>query len=92
MKRELTKKIAELAKIQLSEEALDRFTEKVTHIIHYVEKLNALDCSHVEPTAHAMDTNAFIRRDEVVAFQDTEHIIHEAPLHESNLFKVPKVI
>lgn len=55
--------IAKLARLQLSEEEVEKFTTELTAILQYVEKLNEVNTDDVEPTAQATDLRNVLRSD-----------------------------
>ncbi len=89
-------KIAELARLELSSEEADSFTEQLGSILGYIEKLNQLDTSDVEPMSHCSTTGEdteYVRRDDVVRPSlGSEVATENAPDAEAGYFKVPKVI
>lgn len=84
--------VAELARIDLSEEAIDQFAGQIGEILDYVELLNQVPTDGVAPTSHAITlTNAF-REDKVSEASDPEVSLANAPESEDGHFVVPKVI
>jgi aspartyl-tRNA(Asn)/glutamyl-tRNA(Gln) amidotransferase subunit C len=85
-------KIAKLARLQIHESELEKFTGQMNQILEFVNRLNQLDTTGIVPTSHAIEiTNAF-REDEVVENNLREKVFESAPEHEANFFRVPKVI
>lgn len=85
-------KIAELARLKIHENELEKFTSQMNQILEFVARLNQLDTSHITPTSHAIEmTNAF-RKDEVVSSHLRDQAFASSPEHEGNFFRVPKVI
>lgn len=90
--REEVQRVAALARLQFSPEEEEVLTQQLDGILQYMEKLNRLDTSNVEPLAHVVDiVNAF-REDRVVRQQTPETLLVNAPAREKNFFKVPKII
>jgi aspartyl-tRNA(Asn)/glutamyl-tRNA(Gln) amidotransferase subunit C len=90
--REEVKRVALLARLQLSDEEESRLTEQLDNILQYMEKLGRLDTTNVEPLAHAVDiVNAF-REDRVTNEPQPESLLANAPDRENTFFKVPKII
>jgi aspartyl-tRNA(Asn)/glutamyl-tRNA(Gln) amidotransferase subunit C len=90
--RDDVKKIAELARLQIPENELEKFTGQMNQILEFVERLNSLDTGGITPTSHAIPiTNAF-REDKVVESPESTAALEQAPDQEGHLFKVPKVI
>ncbi len=84
--------IAKLAKLTFNAEELERFTRELNKIIEYVEKLNELDTSNVEPLSHTTAISNVMREDEVKPSLPVEEVLANAPQREGNFFKVPKVV
>ena len=84
--------IANLSRIALSEEEKNKLTEELGKIIEYVEKLNELDTSNVEPMAHATGLKNVFREDELGQSLSPEKALENAPDKEGNFFRVPKVV
>jgi aspartyl-tRNA(Asn)/glutamyl-tRNA(Gln) amidotransferase subunit C len=84
--------VAYLARIELSDAEKQRIASQLKDVLAYVEKLNALDVSNVEPTAHATPLSNVMRRDEVRPSIDPEKVFKNAPEHARDLFIVPKII
>lgn len=57
------KKVAHLARLQLSEEELHQYREQLSDVLAYVERLNELDLEGVPPTAHAVARQNVLRED-----------------------------
>lgn len=84
--------VARLARLTLEARELDMITGQMDAILGYVDKLNELDTTNVEPTAHAVPmTNAF-RSDELNASIGLERVMQNAPESSDGCFTVPKVI
>jgi aspartyl-tRNA(Asn)/glutamyl-tRNA(Gln) amidotransferase subunit C len=61
-------------------------------MIGFVDKLKELDTSGIEPLLHMSGNNNMLREDEVKNMLTQEEALRNAPLHDSQFFKVPKVI
>lgn len=85
-------KIAELAKLKIPEDKIERYTEDLNSILGYMEKLNELDVSDVEPLLHPLDGSNVFREDELRPSVSTEEALRNAPERTDSHFKVPKVI
>jgi len=85
--------IANLARIELTDDEVTRFDSQLSQILKYVEKLKELDVSEVEPTAHAYPIFDIVREDIADDKSFTaEEALSNAPAHTQNQFKVPKVM
>ena len=84
--------VAQLARLELDDHALEQFSRQLGTILEYVEKLNQVDTQGVVPTSHAISlTNAF-RDDEGYDHLNTDEALANAPDKDQGGFLVPKVI
>lgn len=89
---EEVEKVAELARIALTEEEKKQLSIDLSNILNYVEKINELDTSNVEPTAHILDIHNVYREDETKESMDIDDIMNLAPKAQDNFIVVPKVL
>ncbi len=85
-------KVSELARLEVKEEELDKFTEQLGNILEYIEQLNELDTNNVEPTSHVLNIATPLREDKVVEWLNIEEVLQNAPETEDDFFVVPQVI
>lgn len=85
-------KIARLARLRLHAADVEKFSSQLSSILTYVEKLNQLDTSKIEATAHAVEIPTPFRADITARYTDQELSLNNAPARDGNFFKVPKVI
>lgn len=90
--KELVIHIAELAQLKLKEEEIEKFREELNQILEYVDKLNEIDISNVEPLSHPLPTKNIFRDDKVKKSVPREEALKNAPDATEEFFKVPKVI
>ena len=90
--RETVRHIALLARLELSEQEEEQFTEQLGHILDHFEKLAGLDTSAVEPTATVVKMLAAYRDDVVTNPPAAEELRANAPARDGDFFKVPKII
>ena len=90
--KKLVKHIANLARLELKPEEEEIFSEQLTKILTYVEKLNEIDTEKVEPTAHVLPINNVMRKDEETPSLPVEKVLGNAPDKAKDFFKVPKII
>jgi aspartyl-tRNA(Asn)/glutamyl-tRNA(Gln) amidotransferase subunit C len=84
--------IAHLARLELTPEEEATFAATLDHILSHFEKLQQLDTSAVEPTAHVVDLEGPLRDDVVTNAPAVEALLANAPLRDGPFFKVPKII
>ena len=85
-------KIAHLARLGIKAEDIPGYTRNLTDILAFVEQLNSVDTSGVEPLAHPFEAAQRLRPDEVTESDNREHFQQVAPETESGLYLVPQVI
>ncbi|MBZ4646779.1 MAG: glutamyl-tRNA(Gln) and/or aspartyl-tRNA(Asn) amidotransferase, subunit [Clostridia bacterium] len=90
--KEQVEHVANLARLNLTEDEKERLTGEMENIIAFADKLNELDTSGVEPTAHAIPIQNVFREDIVGPSYDREKILANAPSREDGCFKVPKIV
>ena len=81
--------VARLARLELTEEEVERFTEQLSAILEAVAKVSELDLSEVEPTAHPLDVVNVWAADEPRPSLPHEEALANAPDGEAGFFKVP---
>jgi aspartyl-tRNA(Asn)/glutamyl-tRNA(Gln) amidotransferase subunit C len=89
-------KVAQLAHLELGEEELKHLGPQISEIINYVEQLNELDTTNIEPaigglTAEGAQTDSS-RADEIAGSLGQQAALAEAPDAASGHFRVPKVL
>ena len=89
---ELIDKLANLARLDISEEEKPGIRNDLQRMIAFVEKINELDLDGVEPLLHMSNARLSLRNDEVRGSISREQALKNAPLHDDLFFKVPKVI
>ena len=90
--REMVEYIAHLARIDLSEGDKETFREQLETILEYIDKLNELDTSEVEPMVHTLDLANVFRADEVRESLRRDAALGNAPDRSADSYKVPAVI
>jgi aspartyl-tRNA(Asn)/glutamyl-tRNA(Gln) amidotransferase subunit C len=90
--REEVAHVAHLARLTFREEEMDKFTSQLNDILLYMDKLNAVDTTGVEPMTHATVLHNAFREDEVKPSLPNEQSLANAPDPRGEFFRVPKVI
>ncbi|MBB5212776.1 Asp-tRNA(Asn)/Glu-tRNA(Gln) amidotransferase subunit GatC [Microbulbifer hydrolyticus] len=85
-------KLAELARIAISEETIDEVSTRLGDVLQLVDQLQAVNTDGVEPMAHPLDEVQVLRKDEVTEPNRREEFLALAPQTEAGLYLVPKVI
>ena len=86
------KRVARLARIAVSEEDAQRMTGELNAILGFVEQLNEVDVSGVEPMTSVTPMEMKKRQDAVTDGNKATDIVANAPATEENFFLVPKVV
>ena len=84
--------VAHLARLTLNEEELDKMTNQLDNILSYVDKLKELDTDGIVPTSHVFSVCNAFREDTVKDSLPREEALMNASQHNSEMFKVPKII
>lgn len=89
---ELIDKLANLARLEFNDEEKKEIKKDLQEMIGFIDKLNELDTTGVEPLLHMSDNINVFRDDEVAGMISREEALKNAPMHDEQFFKVPKVI
>jgi aspartyl-tRNA(Asn)/glutamyl-tRNA(Gln) amidotransferase subunit C len=84
--------VANLARIALTDEEKELFSSQLDDVLTYIEKLNTVDVSGVEPMAHAFPLTNVWGEDETVEPFSAEVALTNAPAARQNMVVVPKVV
>lgn len=84
--------IAHLSRLKPSDEEVRLFSDQLSAIVEYVEKLNELDTTGVEPTAHALPVHNVFREDVPTTPFAPDQALANAPQRDGSFFGVPKVL
>ena len=86
------KRIARLARIKVSEEEAKGLEKELSGILDWVEQLNEVDVSGVEPLTRVVPIELKKREDKVTDGESADDILKDAPMAEDGVFVVPKVV
>lgn len=89
---QLVDKLAHLSRLQFSDTEKEGIKNDLQRMIGFVEKLNELDLAGVEPLLHMSPEVNVLRDDELRGSISRGEALRNAPLHDEQFFKVPKVI
>ena len=87
--REQVLHVARLARLQLSDEEVERMIGELSHILEHVEKIEALDLEGVPPTSHVVPMTNALRADEPRDSWPREQMMEAAPAVRDDGFEVP---
>ncbi|MFI3301425.1 MAG: Asp-tRNA(Asn)/Glu-tRNA(Gln) amidotransferase subunit GatC [Candidatus Gastranaerophilales bacterium] len=83
--------VAKLARLELNEEEKELYTKQLGDVLKYVDQMNEVDTSNVEPMTQVVDFVNVMREDEVKYEQTKAELMANAPVEESGCFRVPKI-
>ena len=86
------RQVARLARLALPDDKLHKYAGQLESILHYIDKINQLDTTGVEPMAHALPVKNVLRPDLAEPALPLENVLQNAPETDGAFFKVPKVI
>ncbi len=89
---ELIDKLADLAKLEFDATSKENIKKDLQNMIAFVEKLNELNLKGVEPIEYITDEKNVLREDVVIKSITKSDALKNAPLKDSDYFKVPKVL
>jgi aspartyl-tRNA(Asn)/glutamyl-tRNA(Gln) amidotransferase subunit C len=84
--------IAQLARLRFDEQELTAFTAQLNQILEYVEQLNELDTTAIEPTAQTAFVQPTLGEDQVQQGLSNQQLVQNAPSHLGGLITVPRVL
>jgi aspartyl-tRNA(Asn)/glutamyl-tRNA(Gln) amidotransferase subunit C len=84
--------VANLARLRFNQLEMERFTHQLNAILAYIDKLNELDTSRVEPTYHVLDLVNVFREDGIRPSLPREIALANAPERADGFFKVPRIV
>jgi len=90
--KELVKKVASIARIELSEEEVNKFTKEFTAVIDWFNELGEVDTKGVKPSYHPLKTENVFREDEVKECLSQEESLINTNHKEKGFFKGPKAV
>ena len=84
--------IARLARLELSEEEVEKFSNQLSQILDHAAIVTSVDTDGVEPLTHAVDRRNVYREDEVEKGLDREDALANAPSRENGAFRIPPIV
>lgn len=84
--------MAMLARLELSDAEVEKYTTQLNAILDYAQRLEALDTSDVQPTAHVFPLHNVFREDKVGPSMARGKIVANAPDEEDGFFRVPRIV
>jgi len=84
--------VAKLSQLDIAPEEVEMFREQLTQILDWQDKLNELDLTDMNPTAHVLEMNNVMREDETRPSLSVKEALKNAPDKEGSYFKVPRIM
>jgi aspartyl-tRNA(Asn)/glutamyl-tRNA(Gln) amidotransferase subunit C len=84
--------VAKLARLDLPEQKLQKFTQQLESILEYVAKINTVNLAGVQPMAHVLPIANVLREDLAQPGMPLDKVLQNTPETDGPFFKVPKVI
>jgi aspartyl-tRNA(Asn)/glutamyl-tRNA(Gln) amidotransferase subunit C len=84
--------VARLARLALTDDELERFTDQLGAVLEHARDVEALDTAGVPPTAHPLPLRNILRDDVVVPSLDRDEVLAQAPDTEDGFFRVPRIM
>ncbi|WP_437186846.1 Asp-tRNA(Asn)/Glu-tRNA(Gln) amidotransferase subunit GatC [Planctomicrobium sp. SH668] len=85
-------KVARLSRLKLGPQDAERYAGELGNILNYIEQLNEIDTSGVEPMAHTSDLTNVFRADEPTPSLDRAEALANAPKSNAKYFLVPQIL
>ncbi|MDP8256065.1 MAG: Asp-tRNA(Asn)/Glu-tRNA(Gln) amidotransferase subunit GatC [Candidatus Alcyoniella australis] len=92
IQRTTVHRVAELARLELSDDELDQLTADIGEVLDYVAKLESIEFGEIEPTSHPLELDARMRPDEAQPSATNEQALANAPADAQQMFLVPRII
>ncbi|WP_269622311.1 Asp-tRNA(Asn)/Glu-tRNA(Gln) amidotransferase subunit GatC [Prochlorococcus marinus] len=86
------RKVAKLARLEISEEDVSIYTSQLEKILEYVAQLDNINTDNIPPTTRAVEVVNVLREDTVTKEIDREELLNLAPEREGEFYKVPKIL
>ena len=84
--------IANLARLDLNENEVDKYIENLQDILNFANIVNNAPVEGLDITIGANEAKNVFRKDEIKIFEDNQGLLQNAPTQDQNMFKIPKVI
>lgn len=92
LSREEVKKVANLARLEITPEEEANFAIQLSSILDYFAQIEELNTDDVQPMTRAIEVVNITREDKQVTNSERENILNSAPEREDDFFRVPKIM
>ena len=89
LSREQVLHVARLARLELTDDEVERYSGELSKVLDYIEKIEELDLTDVEPTSHVVDVENALRADEPRPSWPRDDVLEAAPDPSDGGFRVP---
>jgi aspartyl-tRNA(Asn)/glutamyl-tRNA(Gln) amidotransferase subunit C len=86
------RKVAHLARLELTEAEVQAMTRQLSAIVEYVDQLRQVNTDAVEPLAHALNVSNVFREDEPAPSLPVDEALASAPQRQGDFYRVPAVL
>ena len=90
--KELVEYVAELSRIRLNPDQTEKMQKELGEVVRYMDRLNTLDTTGVEPMSHVFDVHNVLREDVIRPSCAREELLKNAPVHTEDSVVVPKTV
>jgi aspartyl-tRNA(Asn)/glutamyl-tRNA(Gln) amidotransferase subunit C len=90
--RQAVAHVARLARLDVTDDEIERFTEQLAAVLDHAQDVEALDTEGVPPTAHPLPVANVLREDVPVSSLDRDEVLAQAPAAEDGRFQVPRIL
>ena len=90
--KKMVDKLADLSKLEFDEKSQEEIIKDLNKMLAFVEKLNEIDTTDIEPLIYMTDEVNVLREDEVHCDITQKDALKNAPKKDSDYFKVPRVL
>ena len=84
--------VANLSRLKIRPDESAKILSQLNDILNYVENLNSIDTTNIEPTTYALPMQNVFREDKIKPSLERELALSNAPLKDDGYFKVPRVL
>ena len=86
------RKVAQLARLKLTEDEVETYTTQLEKILGYVVELEKVDTTDIQPTTRAVEVINVTREDSVFSSDSREDLLNLAPNREDSFYRVPRIL
>jgi aspartyl-tRNA(Asn)/glutamyl-tRNA(Gln) amidotransferase subunit C len=92
LSKETVKYVADLSRIELQAEELEKLSKQLQAILDFIDKLSEIDTKDIPATSHILPISNVLREDKPIKSLSVDKALENAPAREGNFFVVPKII